>query len=387
MKTRIIIVSMLVILLLVAPVTNAQNENLVEVVATGIGVDENGALRNALRSAVENAVGMVIDAQTRIENSDIIEDNILTYSDGYVEDYKQTEEPKKGGDGLVRVTIKAQVKQTKLIEKIRAEKIAEKAVTGQHIYAQIVTQEEQQAAAAGIIGPEFEGIPSRLIEARPVGELRYDREKEVASIDVEISVSQEAYSAFIGRLLPKLESVCSQSIRIPVSEHKLSSNGKGLAQINFANSIIVPDYSVLVCENINTNLRSSRWTCFEVTQEIVQEIDANMDKYFVEVILEYSDKVNFETSYIYPVPAGSTSGDRTQIGGPIYTPHNNIEAHYSIAPLFIQRRGSLVLKESFIFPVGDTATLSYIAEVSFPVSLDNMKEVSLVKTVVHGEAK
>lgn len=382
MKTRIIIVSMLGILLLVAPVTNAQNENLVEVVATGIGVDENGALRNALRSAVENAVGMVIDAQTRIENSDIIEDNILTYSDGYVEDYKQTEEPKKGGDGLVRVTIKAQVKQTKLIEKIRAEKIAEKAVTGQHIYAQIVTQEEQQAAAAGIIGPEFEGIPSRLIEARPVGELRYDREKEVASIDVEISVSQEAYSAFVGRLLPKLESVCSKSIRVPVSEHKLSSDGKKLDKIKFANNIIVPDYSIFVCENINANLQSSRWTCFEVTQQIVQEITDNIDKYFVEVILEYKDMANFETCYIYP----NARSDSKKFFGPVYLDNSGHRGRdYGIVPLMKKEYGMIYFSSSEIS--GGGFLLSLIVEASFPVSIDNLKEVSLVRTVVQSEAK
>lgn len=383
MKTGIIVVSMLGLLLLTAPITNAQNENLVEVVATGIGMDENGALRNALRNAVENTVGMVIDAQTRIENSDIIEDNILTYSDGYVEDYEQTDEPKKGSDGLVRVTIKAQVKQTKLIEKIRAEKIAEKAVTGKHIYAQIVTQEEQQAAAAGIIGPEFEGIPSRLIEAKPVGELRYDREKETASIDIEISVSQEAYTAFIGRLTPKLESVCSKSIRVPVSEHRLDYDGKGLENIDFANRIVVPDYTVLVCEYINTNLRSSRWTCYEVTQQIVQEIEANMDKYFVEVILEYRDKANFETSYIYPDPAGS----HPVFGGPIYGQYYSGIKGYNVTPLFTRRYGDIGLRESSIGPNDYEATLSYIAEVSFPVTLDNLKEVSLVKTVVHSEAK
>jgi len=58
------------------------------VVGVGFGINSDIAEKNALRDAVENAVGTYVDSVTLSEKQQIIEDRILTHSQGYVTDYK-----------------------------------------------------------------------------------------------------------------------------------------------------------------------------------------------------------------------------------------------------------------------------------------------------------
>ncbi len=67
--------------------TPAPDDNLVTVIATGYGTSAEQAQKAALRDAVSQVVGTLIDAESRIENDDLIE-KILTVSSGYVVSYK-----------------------------------------------------------------------------------------------------------------------------------------------------------------------------------------------------------------------------------------------------------------------------------------------------------
>ncbi len=68
----------------------------VTVQSTGVGMITYGdvaaardrAIDDALRKAVEQTLGTVIDAQTRVENYMVVEDRILNWSRGYVSQYK-----------------------------------------------------------------------------------------------------------------------------------------------------------------------------------------------------------------------------------------------------------------------------------------------------------
>lgn len=65
------------------------------------------ALRDARRRAVEQAVGTFIQAQTMVENFEIIEDSILSQADGYVTSEQILSERRDGN--LYRVRIQAEV--------------------------------------------------------------------------------------------------------------------------------------------------------------------------------------------------------------------------------------------------------------------------------------
>ncbi|MBO4779263.1 MAG: hypothetical protein J5497_01350 [Selenomonadaceae bacterium] len=58
-----------------------------EVTVTGMGVTPSDAENDALRAAVENTVGILVDSETLVENSMVIRDNIYTQSRGFVNEY------------------------------------------------------------------------------------------------------------------------------------------------------------------------------------------------------------------------------------------------------------------------------------------------------------
>lgn len=65
------------------------------------------ALKDAKRRAVEQAISIMLDLQTRIENHQLISDKILSKTEGYIKQYSVTGE--NVDSGLLRVRIKAQI--------------------------------------------------------------------------------------------------------------------------------------------------------------------------------------------------------------------------------------------------------------------------------------
>lgn len=70
----------------------------------GHGATKDDAVRDALRSAVEQAVGALVDSQTIANNNQIVTDEIYVKSQGFVEDYHVDEEQSRGGVFTVKVT-------------------------------------------------------------------------------------------------------------------------------------------------------------------------------------------------------------------------------------------------------------------------------------------
>lgn len=93
-----------------------------EVIATGFGMDKKQALDNAFRDAVKQSVGVVIDSETMLANDEIIKDQILTASNGFITKYDIVKE--SVDNGLTQVTIKATVKNQNIQEKVKSLNIA-----------------------------------------------------------------------------------------------------------------------------------------------------------------------------------------------------------------------------------------------------------------------
>jgi hypothetical protein len=60
---------------------------LVAVVATGAGETPDAARQNAFSAAIEQVVGALVDAETIVKNDQVVRDQVLTYSRGYVEEF------------------------------------------------------------------------------------------------------------------------------------------------------------------------------------------------------------------------------------------------------------------------------------------------------------
>ena len=124
-----------------------------EVVVTGVGTDPDKAVQNAFSQAIEQTVGVLVDAETVVKNDQLIRDQILTYSRGYVEKYEIINRWQK--EGLHHAKIRAVVARDKLVKKLRAIKISVQDVPGERASRQIEfdVQNDEQAAEMLEEGP------------------------------------------------------------------------------------------------------------------------------------------------------------------------------------------------------------------------------------------
>jgi hypothetical protein len=122
-------------------------------------------LKNAFADAVRQAVGMMVDHETMIENEDVIKDQILTYSNGYVDWYEKTDQ-KVSADGIYTVHIFASVKRRNLHEKLKECSVSVADLDGESLFAEIITKKQASQDAAKLLGHVLEDVPLSLLEAK-----------------------------------------------------------------------------------------------------------------------------------------------------------------------------------------------------------------------------
>jgi hypothetical protein len=95
--------------------TIASAQQTSEVDARGIGVQREDALKDALRNAVSQALGVVIRSETKVENFEVLQDAIATKSEGYIASYKVLKE------GMVSGRYEMNVKAVVSLSPLRAD--------------------------------------------------------------------------------------------------------------------------------------------------------------------------------------------------------------------------------------------------------------------------
>jgi len=77
------------------------------VLENNLDIARDGALQDALRQAVEQAVGTMVESDTLVQNFQLVSDNIYTKTKGYVKTYKILTEKQEGT--LYKVSVQANV--------------------------------------------------------------------------------------------------------------------------------------------------------------------------------------------------------------------------------------------------------------------------------------
>lgn len=77
------------------------------VTAVGVGTTPSEAEQDAMRNAVEQVMGTLVDSSTLVRNAQLVEDSIYTTSRGFIEQYTVTDKRMEGG--LWNVTIAANI--------------------------------------------------------------------------------------------------------------------------------------------------------------------------------------------------------------------------------------------------------------------------------------
>lgn len=95
-----------------------ESQGVAAIVQGNLDISRDKAIEDALRNAVEQATGSLIENETLVENYQVLSDKIYSQSRGYVQSYEVLSE---GEDqGLYRVTIQATVASGELKNDLRA---------------------------------------------------------------------------------------------------------------------------------------------------------------------------------------------------------------------------------------------------------------------------
>ena len=208
MKTRILPTALAALLLPLAALA-ADEGQLVDVVATGHGSTVREATKAALRAAVEQVVGTMVDATTLVENDELIEDEILQYSAGMVESSKTIGEPKKSADGFYTVKIKATVKKRQVEEKLRTASSVNVALDGADLFARMTAAQDNLADAEAMIKDVLAKHLACVVAEAVPGEngtspLDLDPKTGEVFANIRVRIDMAKYKQFVKEVLDKL---------------------------------------------------------------------------------------------------------------------------------------------------------------------------------------
>lgn len=255
-----------------------EDKNTQVVVAEGVGTSARGALEDAFREAVRQVVGTVVDAQTLIKNDELIEDKVLTYSDGFVRQYKKLSEKER--DGLVRIKISALVERRSLVMKLKAANITVKDIDGSGLFAEAVTEMDAKRGATSLLKAALADLPT-FLTVNVINKPRYDKDSSQIVVDLEYSIDRKPYAAFAKRLelLLKKISISHTSTLVNATTYFDSQKRPvpGWFQSGNHPELMGPDLvskpgasCVWICSFNNSTHTTTRWNGYVVEADLVE---------------------------------------------------------------------------------------------------------------------
>lgn len=146
------------------------------VTVTGQGATERDALHAAMREAIEQKVGVLVDSRTYTENYRVIHDRIYTHSEGYIAGYEVLRSEYKAG--YYEVTIKADVREELLNTDLMS-----------HLQKKAVIRANMQDPRIGVIIVDGEGETYPTVENAIITGLHkngFSRIVDLAQIDASV---------------------------------------------------------------------------------------------------------------------------------------------------------------------------------------------------------
>jgi hypothetical protein len=167
----------------------------------GVGTTRDGALMNARRNGVQQAVGVVSAGVSRTIDGRVRE-NVLQLSRGFIEKYEIREERKDGARWRVR--IKAWIRRENLLAGLLQKDPDKSVLDGAGLFARAMTRERQIAEAAEILIETFNSVPYENYVHAAVEGKELGMKDGALALNVRFSFDRELYFA---RMSPLLASV------------------------------------------------------------------------------------------------------------------------------------------------------------------------------------
>lgn len=142
--------------------------NLVKVRARGMGLTREEALKDAYRDAVERAVGLYVDAEQMMKNDELVNSQVLTQSNAYIERYDIVKESTE--NGLCKIQILATVKKRALVQKISGFMPVQNVSLGsslQNLHATLISKEKRGEDGAALLKNALAGVDPIAMLCKP----------------------------------------------------------------------------------------------------------------------------------------------------------------------------------------------------------------------------
>ena len=215
MKQSSILPTLLAALLL--PVAASAQGDVKRVVVEGVGPTVEEARKNAVRAAVVATVGEMVDAETLVENDDVVQDQILTYSNGYV-DTMEVLSTKTDASGFVTLRVRADVRKSQLQRKLTEVMSTTADADGESLFAEMLSRQNSVEDADKMFAKVFAGHrEDMLLEAgvvlredgKPAIELEPNTGK--VTVSVRLAVNDTAWNAWMSDAQKRFEVISEKS--------------------------------------------------------------------------------------------------------------------------------------------------------------------------------
>ena len=190
------------------------NGKIKTVVVEGVGDSSENAVKDAQRNAVNQVVGVLIDAKVMIKNDKLIEDKILTFSNGFVKTSKVISQNKSGK--LFKVKIEAVVEVTGIENILKKEKLMVTVETdGDSLVNQEKGKEKITKDASEMIKKKMKDFPGNVLEIQ-INEKATKVLKTVGNVntvqyEILIKPNLEKYKTFSKSLEQILDKIASKT--------------------------------------------------------------------------------------------------------------------------------------------------------------------------------
>jgi hypothetical protein len=192
----------------------------------GAGKDIEAAKRDAYREAVRQVVGSYVDSETLVRNDSLIEDRIITLSNGFVE--KSETISKRMEEGLTRVRLRAHVRVTPILRALQSQNVTTEMVDSESLQAQLTTKGDQAEGLEQVLAAVLPTLHEKSLRVTVPGKpaVRAVRGDEATiAFRVAIGPNLEGYLAAAAKLDAALSAAERPSGEIVSSGNKLA-NGK-----------------------------------------------------------------------------------------------------------------------------------------------------------------
>ncbi|MDA8967304.1 hypothetical protein N9268_03340 [Akkermansiaceae bacterium] len=219
--TRLIAKATALILLATAIAAPAQQAETVEITAEGYGASPQEAEKDALRAAVKRAVGTFVDSETLIDKEEVVKDQILTHSDGFVEKVIDAGKAEQVNDSIWKVTKKVLVRKSKLVAKLKEGGVVTASIAGEDIWAQEISKIQNVNDGRALLRKFLqENTMNKLLVARHVDaqgrtndqakpEIKTDHDTGKTTVTFRIQVYYDL-EAYYNQYIPKLIKLLDQ---------------------------------------------------------------------------------------------------------------------------------------------------------------------------------